>query len=82
MENNKQVRVIDDLGRIVLPQEVREAVGFGKNTSVEIRVDEAGREVILKRHTFSCVYCGATENLKQYEKKHICAACRKAIAGL
>ncbi len=82
MSENVKIRLIDELGRIALPKEVRDTLDFNEKTPVEIRVNETNNEVVLKKHTFSCMYCGATEELKEYSQKHICSACRKAIAAL
>ncbi|HWP80533.1 MAG TPA: AbrB/MazE/SpoVT family DNA-binding domain-containing protein, partial [Candidatus Acidoferrum sp.] len=76
------VRLIDELGRIVLPVEIRKALDWGDKTPVEIWVNAPDNEIIIKRHAFSCAYCGATDNLKEYHKKHICPDCQKAIAEL
>ena len=82
MENQKTVRLIDELGRIVLPIETRKAIDWGEKTPVEIWVNPADDEIVLRRHTFTCAYCGTTENLKAFQKKHICTACQAEIAKL
>jgi len=82
MENNKNVRLIDELGRVVLPIEVRQAMDWGNKTPVEIWVNVTEDELVMKRHVFSCIYCGATENLKTYQKKHICPSCQTEISNL
>ena len=82
MLKNYSVRFIDEVGRIVLPTEVRSALEFETKTPIEICVNAAKSEIILKKHTFSCVFCGETEKLKTLGKKHICPACQKEIAKL
>lgn len=82
MSEKSTVRLIDELGRIILPAEVREAMDWGYKMPVEIWANETNNEIVIKRHVFSCVYCGETENLKEYHKKHICSVCQKAIAEL
>ncbi|MDF2838823.1 MAG: hypothetical protein K0S60_526 [Evtepia sp.] len=48
MEINKMVRTIDELGRVVLPREVRENLDWKEKTKVEVKVDKERKEVILK----------------------------------
>lgn len=82
MQENNNVRLIDELGRIVLPIEARQAMDWSVKTPVEIWVNAMDGEIVIKRHAFTCAYCGTTENLKEYNKKHICLACQKEIAEL
>lgn len=82
MSKTKTVRLIDELGRIVLPIEVRQAMEWGDKTPVEIWVNATDNEVVIKRHELSCIYCGATNNLKQYQKKHICPDCQTEVSKL
>ena len=80
--NMPPVRLIDELGRIVLPVEARRIMDWGEKAPVEIWVNAIDHEIIIKQHIFACAYCGATDNLKEYQKKHICLNCQKAIADL
>lgn len=82
MDTSKNVRLIDELGRIVLPAEARDAMDWVEKTPVEIWVNAAKQELVIKRHVHTCVFCAQTENLKAFGKKHICPACQKAIAAL
>lgn len=82
MENNKSVRLVDELGRIVLPLEARLAMDWGNKTPVEIWVNPAENAVVIKRHTLACAYCGSTQELKAFNKKHICPACQTEITKL
>lgn len=49
MGNSKAVRTIDELGRVVLPKEVRDILGWQEKTKVEVKFDKERDEVILKR---------------------------------
>lgn len=82
MEKVKAVRLIDELGRIVLPAEVRGALEWGEGTPVEIRVNTAEDEVMMKRYAVTCTFCGETANLKRFGEKYICPACQRKIAKL
>lgn len=68
------VRRVDELGRIVLPKELRESMAIQDGTPMEILVD--GKSIILRKHKSYCACCGRdnapmmiTGNLR------VCAAC-------
>lgn len=82
MNESKNVRLIDELGRVVLPAEARNAMDWDEKMPVEIGVNMTEQQIVIKRHTFTCTFCAETENLKTFHNKHICPACQKAIATL
>ncbi|HWP80819.1 MAG TPA: AbrB/MazE/SpoVT family DNA-binding domain-containing protein [Candidatus Acidoferrum sp.] len=82
MDKAMHIRLIDELGRVVLPAETRNEMDWSEKTPVEIWVNATEQEIVIKRHTFTCAFCAETENLKMFQKKHICPACQKAIANL
>ena len=72
------VRRIDDLGRVVIPKEIRNALDIDNGT-VELYVD--GDKLIVKKWSAHCVFCGGTDDLAEYKEKLICSACRKDIGN-
>ena len=72
------VRKIDDLGRIVLPKELRKTMNIDKKDPMEIYVDED--TVILKKYQPACIFCGNTEDTFEYMKKIICKTCLDEMA--
>lgn len=78
MKSTGIIRKIDDLGRIVLPMELRKKMGIGQKDPIEIYVD--GNSIILKKCESECVFCGSRRNIKEYKGKHICEACAKEIS--
>ena len=72
MKSTGIVRKVDNLGRIVLPAEMRRLLDIDKS-DVEIFVD--GDQVLLRKHSPSCVFCGERKDLAEFEGKNICAAC-------
>lgn len=81
-QNALAIRKLDELGRIVLPIEVRRALDWNEKSAVEIWINPATNEVVLKTHIYACTYCGETENLKEFNKRRICPACQSAFAKL
>ena len=72
------VRKVDELGRIVLPIELRRTLNIEEKDSLEIFVD--GSSVILQKYEPSCIFCGDATNVTAYKGKNICANCRKELA--
>jgi transcriptional pleiotropic regulator of transition state genes len=74
MKSTGIVRKIDDLGRIVVPMEIRKTFGIENGDPLEIFVD--GDQVILKQYSPGCVFCGAVEDsMTKCKGKPICKQC-------
>ena len=80
MKSTGIVRKIDDLGRIVLPIELRRVLDIDKDSSLEIYVDDD--RIILKKYQPACIFCGSAEDVAQYQGRNICAKCRGAIGNI
>lgn len=68
------VRKVDELGRIVLPIELRRTLDVNVRDSVEIFVSEDG-EILLKKYAPACIICGHADELVVYKGKKICRKC-------
>ena len=73
MKSTGIVRKIDELGRIVLPKELRRTLGLNDRESVELYVDQDA--IILKKFKSTCVLCGDNEDLLDFKGKSICQKC-------
>lgn len=74
LKNTGIARKVDELGRIVLPIELRKALDINEKTdSLEIYVED-GR-IILEKLYPKCTFCGSKEELEDFKGKKICAAC-------
>jgi len=71
-------RKVDELGRIVLPAEVRTNLDIAAGEELDILQDEHN-QVILKKKRPRCVLCHGTENLININGKYICDKCKKGI---
>ena len=80
MKSTGIVRKVDNLGRIVLPVELRRTLGIDIHSAVEIYVD--GDQVILKKYLPNCIFCGSKEELATYEAKYVCRGSRNKLAKL
>ena len=77
MKSTGIVRKIDELGRIVLPAEIRKAYNINPGSEIEISTQDD--TIILKKHENTCVFCGSDKNLKLFKEKSLCAKCISQI---
>ncbi|MEG0830427.1 MAG: AbrB/MazE/SpoVT family DNA-binding domain-containing protein [Anaerovoracaceae bacterium] len=67
------VRKVDELGRIVLPIELRRTLNIKIKDPIEIYVD--GDMIMLKKYEPSCIFCGSNESIHVINGKNICQNC-------
>ncbi|MCC8195574.1 MAG: AbrB/MazE/SpoVT family DNA-binding domain-containing protein [Oscillospiraceae bacterium] len=77
MKSTGIVRRIDELGRIVIPMELRKSMDLNIKDPIEILTD--GDNIILRKYSNSCALCGEGEDIIPFGNKHICPACLKKI---
>ena len=80
MKSTGIVRKVDELGRVVIPIELRNKFGISEKDPLEIYVD--GSSIILKKFEESCIFCGNSKNLTTYKDKLICNKCKTQISEL
>jgi len=80
MKSTGIVRKVDDLGRVVIPIELRRTLGISEKDPLEIYVDTD--KIILKKYLPACLFCGNAEDLVNFNGKSICKDCATAIMGL
>ena len=77
MKSTGIVRKIDELGRVVLPIELRRTLNLEVKDPVEIFID--GDSIVLKKYSSSCVFCGSDRELNTYMGKPLCADCLRKL---
>ncbi len=77
MKSTGIVRRIDELGRIVLPIELRRNFDLAEKDALEIYVDN--ESIILKKFCRSCVFCNNSEDVMEFKGKNICQECLSEI---
>ncbi len=77
MKSTGIIRKVDDLGRIVLPAELRRLLELDDRAEVEIYTEN--NTVVLKKHQPSCIFCGAKDDLIAFRGHNICPACKKEL---
>jgi len=73
------VRKVDELGRVVIPIELRRTLGIEEKDALEIYVDK--ESIILKKYEPACVFCGNAEEVQHYKGKNVCRECALAMAN-
>lgn len=73
MKSTGIVRKVDNLGRIVLPIEIRKVLEIKEKDSIEIFIDNG--KIVLEKYQPSCVFCGNTENIVYFGGKRVCSEC-------
>lgn len=73
MKSTGVVRRVDELGRIVIPMELRRTLEIAEKDSLEIYVD--GEKIILKKYQPACIFCGDAGDVINYKGKNICKKC-------
>ncbi len=77
MKSTGIVRKVDELGRIVLPIELRRTLDIAEKDALEIFVD--GDNIILHKYHPSCIFCESIKNIVSYKGKNICPDCIKKL---
>lgn len=77
MKSTGIVRKVDELGRIVLPSELRKSLGIEIKDSLEIYV--SGDSIILKKYLPACIFCGEASEVTVFKGKNICSKCLKQL---
>lgn len=80
MKSTGIIRNVDELGRIVVPKEIRKKLGIENTDPVEIYVE--GDRIILTKYNSTCHFCGSSEAVSDFKAKKICAACIKSLKEL
>ena len=67
------VRRVDELGRIVLPMELRKNLNLMERAPIEIYVDDGS--IILRKYKPACIFCADTNDIINFKGKNICKSC-------
>ena len=77
MKSTGIVRKVDELGRIVLHNELRRTLDIAEKDALEIFVE--GDNIILHKYHPSCVFCENAKNIISYKGKNVCPDCIKKL---
>ena len=80
MKSTGIIRRVDELGRVVIPIEIRNQFNIVEKDPIEIYVDNSS--IVLTKYEQNCVFCGSTENLVDYKNKLVCEECSKKLNSI
>lgn len=73
MKYMENVCPIDNIGRVVLPESIRDMFKIENDTPLEMYFEEG--KVVLKKYDPSCVFCQEISDVIDFRGKMICVAC-------
>lgn len=78
MKSTGIVRKVDELGRIVLPIEMRRTLDIAEKDTLEVYVE--GENIILRKYQDACVFCDSVRDLINYKGRCVCLECIAALS--
>ncbi|MEW6446883.1 MAG: AbrB/MazE/SpoVT family DNA-binding domain-containing protein [Bacillota bacterium] len=78
MKSTGIVRKVDELGRVVIPIELRRTLGIEEKDALEIYVDN--EKIILKKYEPACIFCGNAADVQHYRGRLVCRECAAAMS--
>ena len=73
MKSTGIIRKVDELGRIVLPIEMRRTLDIAERDELEIFVEND--RIVLQKYEPSCIFCTSSRGLITFRGKNICKDC-------
>jgi transcriptional pleiotropic regulator of transition state genes len=80
MKSTGIIRKVDDLGRIVLPIELRRTLDIAERDELEIFMEND--RIVLQKYEPACLFCGSNRGLVSFSRKNICGDCARKIGKL
>ena len=71
------VKSIDTLGRVVLPQAIREHFGICSGDQFKVEVED--NKIVLERYATTCLACEDNTDVQLFNKTLLCGECRDAV---
>lgn len=72
------IRKVDELGRIVLPIELRRTLDIAERDELEIYMEQD--RIILQKYEPSCIFCGSAKGLVTHKNKNVCQDCVQSLS--
>lgn len=80
MKSMGMIRNVDEVGRIVLPIELRRVFNIEEKDPIEIFTEDD--KIILKKYEPTCIFCGGDKNITSLNNKNICHDCIQKLSAL
>ena len=80
MKTTGIIRKLDELGRIVIPMEIRKKLEIEQKDPIEIYLD--GNSIVLKKYEVGCIFFFYLKDLNHFQDKFICKKCLQKLNNL
>lgn len=77
MKKSGIVRKLDDLGRVVIPVEMRRQLNISEKDALEIYLEDEA--IVICKHHLECIFCGSVRDVKQFKGRNVCAMCIESL---
>lgn len=77
MKESGIVRNVDNVGRVVIPMEIRKVMGINEGDPLEIA--KVNNDIVLRKYSKGCIFCGSEKKVKDFNNVPVCSVCRKAL---
>ena len=77
MNNTGITRPVDNLGRVVIPVEIRNQLGIKEKDKILFLTE--GKDIILRKYQQKCIFCGKQKELIDFKEQKICKKCYEEI---
>ena len=77
MKSTGIVRKVDELGRIVLPIELRRTLDIAEKDSMELYIE--GDAIILRKYQPADIFCDSAKDIVSYRGKNVCSDCIRML---
>jgi len=78
MKSTGIIRKVDDLGRIVLPIELRRVLDIAERDELEIFMESD--RIVLQKYEPACIFCGSSHNIVSFQNKNVCKQCIEILS--
>lgn len=80
MNNTGITRPLDNLGRVVIPIEIRNQLGIKEKDRILFFTE--GTNIILRKFQQECIFCGKQKGLIDFKEQKICKKCYEEMKGV
>ena len=80
MKSTGIIRKVDELGRIVLPIELRRTLDIEVRDEMEIFIDDG--KIVLQKFEPTCTFCGSSRCLMTFCGKNVCHECQEKLGQI
>ena len=77
MKSTGIVRKLDQLGRLVIPKELRRGLMLSEGDPVEFFID--GDCIVIRGFINNCIFCGNGEDINYFKNKRVCGECLEIL---